>query len=64
MPNASIDTPCKNVCVVHPDAQLCIGCGRSIGEIARWQSLSGAERSSIMAQLPDRLAAMHDRKAV
>ena len=54
----SIETPCNRVCVVHPAARLCIGCGRSLDEIARWVSLTAAERALIMAQLPARLAAI------
>jgi uncharacterized protein len=51
-----IKTPCARVCVLHP-ARICIGCGRSAGEIARWLALTDAERDRIMAQLPARLAA-------
>jgi predicted Fe-S protein YdhL (DUF1289 family) len=46
------------VCVVHPTRQLCIGCGRSLDEIARWVECGAAERARIMAQLPARLASM------
>jgi predicted Fe-S protein YdhL (DUF1289 family) len=52
-----IKSPCTRVCVVHPATRLCIGCGRSIGEIARWIELTDAERDRIMAQLPARLTA-------
>jgi uncharacterized protein len=53
-----IESPCKRVCVVHPTLQLCIGCGRSLDEIARWINLNDAERARIMAQLPPRLSAV------
>jgi uncharacterized protein len=59
----SIASPCNSVCVVHPTAQLCIGCGRSIGEIARWIKLSDADRQRIMAQLPARLTALNGASA-
>jgi predicted Fe-S protein YdhL (DUF1289 family) len=54
----SIETPCNRVCVVHPALGLCIGCGRSLDEIARWMDLAPPERARIMAQLPSRLAAL------
>jgi predicted Fe-S protein YdhL (DUF1289 family) len=54
----SIETPCNRVCVVHPTLGLCIGCGRSLDEIARWIDFAPAERTRIMAQLPPRLAAL------
>jgi uncharacterized protein len=58
----AIETPCTQVCVVHPASGLCIGCGRSIDEIARWIDYDAAERARIMAQLPSRLAAMKSAK--
>jgi predicted Fe-S protein YdhL (DUF1289 family) len=54
----AIETPCTRVCVVHPTRKLCIGCGRSLDEIARWIDFTAAERARVMAQLPARLAAM------
>jgi predicted Fe-S protein YdhL (DUF1289 family) len=53
-----IETPCTRVCVVHPALQLCVGCGRSLDEIARWIDYSAAERAHIMTQLPSRLAGL------
>lgn len=54
----SIETPCIRVCTLHPASRLCTGCGRTLDEIARWITFDGQERTQIMAQLPDRLAAM------
>jgi predicted Fe-S protein YdhL (DUF1289 family) len=56
----SIATPCIRTCVVHPTQALCIGCGRSLDEIARWIDLDDTERARIMAQLPARLEAIAD----
>ncbi|MFL6798359.1 MAG: DUF1289 domain-containing protein [Xanthobacteraceae bacterium] len=52
----SVESPCIDVCTVHPSRDLCLGCGRSLSEIASWLSLSSDERSRIMAELPQRLA--------
>jgi predicted Fe-S protein YdhL (DUF1289 family) len=57
-------TPCNRVCVVHPRTRLCIGCGRSLEEIADWIAFSDAERADIMAQLPARLAAINGSGAI
>ena len=54
----NIETPCNKVCVVHPTRGVCIGCGRSLDEIARWIDFDDAERARIMAELPPRLKAM------
>ena len=56
--DTAIETPCTRVCMVHPALALCLGCGRSLDEIARWMTLSADERSQIIAQLPPRLQAM------
>lgn len=50
-------TPCIKVCAVSGQSGLCIGCGRTLPEIAQWARLSEAERLAIMAQLPGRLEA-------
>ena len=50
-----IESPCNKVCVVDPVAKLCVGCGRSLDEIARWIDLDAAERRRIMTLLPSRL---------
>jgi uncharacterized protein len=54
----AIASPCNKVCAVDPDSGLCVGCGRSLAEIASWIGLSEAERSRIMAELPQRLASL------
>jgi uncharacterized protein len=56
--DSPIDSPCTKVCVVDPARKLCIGCGRSLDEIARWIDLDAAERRRIMALLPSRLETM------
>jgi predicted Fe-S protein YdhL (DUF1289 family) len=51
-----IESPCNQVCAVDPRSGLCIGCGRSVAEIASWTRYSADERRRIMAELPGRLA--------
>ena len=51
---ADIESPCNKVCVVDPVSGLCVGCGRSLAEIAGWIALSADERARIMAELPQR----------
>ena len=48
------DSPCVRVCVIHPETELCLGCGRSAGEVARWSSMTPEERREILAVLPAR----------
>ncbi|HEV2081666.1 MAG TPA: DUF1289 domain-containing protein [Brevundimonas sp.] len=50
----SIPTPCVQVCIVEPTSGLCLGCKRTLPEIAQWSRFSDAERAAIMADLPSR----------
>lgn len=58
---AIIETPCTKVCTVHPVSRLCLGCGRTLGEIARWIDYTDRERAEIMSKLPARLTALATR---
>jgi predicted Fe-S protein YdhL (DUF1289 family) len=58
----SIESPCNKVCVVDPSSALCIGCGRSLAEIAGWVGFNPADRARIMADLPQRLSTLHGRR--
>ncbi len=60
---ASIETPCILVCTVDPTSRLCVGCGRTLDEIAGWIGFSTEQRAQIMAQLPTRLATMNNANA-
>jgi predicted Fe-S protein YdhL (DUF1289 family) len=53
-----MESPCGKVCVVDPASALCVGCGRTIAEIGGWIGFTPDERRRIMAELPDRLAAL------
>ena len=49
-----IATPCINVCVVDGASSLCLGCYRTLSEIAEWSRLNDAQRAEIMVELPAR----------
>jgi len=49
-------SPCVKVCIVDGRLGLCVGCGRTLKEIAAWGSLDEARRREIMLSLPARLA--------
>jgi predicted Fe-S protein YdhL (DUF1289 family) len=51
-----MQTPCTKVCTIDPRSGLCIGCGRTLSEIAHWSTMSEAERAEVMASLPARRA--------
>lgn len=53
---SAISTPCRQVCAVDGRTGLCIGCGRTLAEIAAWSSLGEDQRQAIMRELAERLA--------
>jgi len=52
----SIETPCIAVCMIDPKSSLCLGCGRTLPEIARWGRMTSPERLAVMAELPARMS--------
>lgn len=56
MSRTPISSPCIQVCAVNGQTGRCIGCGRTLAEIAAWGGMDEVERQSIMAELPRRLA--------
>ena len=56
-------SPCVKICVVDPIAEICIGCGRTIGEIATWSELDAEAQHAVVAELGPRLAAARSRSA-
>lgn len=57
-----IDSPCVKICAIHPEARLCIGCHRTIEEIASWSRLTADQRIAIMAELPSRAGRLRRRR--
>jgi len=49
-----IDSPCVNICVIHRDSGLCLGCFRSADEIKAWSGMEASARIALMASLPER----------
>ena len=49
------ETPCIAVCFIDPTSKLCLGCGRTLPEIARWHKMDSNERLDVMATLHQRM---------
>ena len=56
MSEAAPASPCNKVCVLDEATRICIGCFRTIDEIAGWAALSDGERAAVLAELPARRA--------
>ena len=57
-----IDSPCIQICVIHPTERICTGCFRSIDEIGAWSRFSDEERAEIMKELPERAPRLKKRR--
>lgn len=53
-PASPVPSPCVNLCTIDPDTRLCLGCRRTLDEIAAWSGLSDAGKHAVWLQLPDR----------
>ncbi len=59
---SEIESPCINICVIHPESRLCTGCLRSIDEITAWSRMTPEARRAIMADLPERKGMLNARR--
>ncbi|MGE0486502.1 MAG: DUF1289 domain-containing protein [Gammaproteobacteria bacterium] len=54
---STVESPCIGVCSINPELRRCIGCQRTLDEIAHWLRYTPDQRRAIMGQLDDRRAA-------
>ena len=57
----SVASPCINVCRMDADNGLCVGCLRSLDEIARWSRTSDADKAVILAAVARRREQQRER---
>lgn len=51
-----LPSPCKNICVMHEPSGHCVGCGRTLDEIALWSVLDDDDKRAVWSLLATRLA--------
>jgi predicted Fe-S protein YdhL (DUF1289 family) len=51
--SAPIDSPCVRNCCLN-DEDICLGCGRSLGEITRWSAANSADKLVILTAAEER----------
>ena len=61
-PPKAVATPCIKVCFVDGESALCLGCFRTLPEIAQWSRFSEEERARLMAELPARRSRIKPEK--
>ncbi|HEX3210512.1 MAG TPA: DUF1289 domain-containing protein, partial [Geminicoccaceae bacterium] len=50
-PQGDVPSPCLSICRMDAQAEFCVGCWRTLDEIAAWPGASGAERLLIVQRL-------------
>lgn len=53
-PTRPIASPCVQVCVIDGESGLCLGCYRTLPEVAAWGRYTEDERTRLMSALPAR----------
>ncbi len=61
-PLRAIATPCIKVCIVDAESSLCLGCYRTLMEIAGWARLPEDKRARLMDELPERRSRIRPEK--
>ena len=51
---ASVASPCVNICQINPDTGLCLGCLRTLDEIACWLEYSSTEKLAVLERIDER----------
>ncbi len=44
-------SPCVDVCVLDENGEYCLGCGRSLDEIAAWATLTPDQKRAVLHRL-------------
>lgn len=60
-PPRAIASPCVMVCTVDGASGLCLGCLRTLQEIATWSRMTDEDRAAVMADLPSRKSRIDPR---
>lgn len=50
----SVPSPCNSICTIDAKLGVCIGCYRTLDEIASWMRFSDARKREVVQSLPAR----------
>jgi hypothetical protein len=53
-PGAPVPSPCVNICQIDAHTSVCLGCRRTLDEIAAWSRMSDADKLAVWQRLPGR----------
>ncbi len=49
--NARLESPCTKICTLDAAGLVCIGCRRTVAEIAGWARMDDRSRAAVLARL-------------
>lgn len=52
--SGEVPSPCVNVCQMHLEKGYCVGCLRTIDEIAYWLDMPDEEKREVLARIEQR----------
>ena len=52
--SGELASPCVDVCRMDPATGFCLGCRRTLDEIAGWRDFSNAEKRAVLARIDTR----------
>jgi len=55
VPGGDVPSPCLSVCRMDAQAELCVGCWRTLDEIAGWGRMPDDEKRQVWALLARRI---------
>jgi len=56
------NSPCTDVCSIDDDTGWCIGCGRTMNEIATWATMGDPSRTKVLGELDQRKLKITNRE--
>ncbi|WP_025200886.1 DUF1289 domain-containing protein [Brucella ovis] len=63
MDTAKIESPCILVSTMDAKTGFCLGCARTLDEIAQWSSMNSGKQRAVLALLPARHKVLDRKKA-
>jgi uncharacterized protein len=59
-PAVQVPSPCVNVCQMDPSSGLCLGCRRTLREIADWLEMSPEDKLAVLERIAQRAHAPNE----
>jgi uncharacterized protein len=50
----TVESPCIRICRLDPAAQVCVGCQRTVDEIARWSGMTEDQQRHVLQLVEQR----------